>query len=64
VAVYRISKGCCACGTCICECLANAITMDVTTGAHIDEEACVGCGACYENCPSEAIEKIEDPEGT
>lgn len=59
---YRVSKGCCACGTCVYECPVQAITMKVIGGAEIDEEACTGCGACYDNCASEAIERIEDKE--
>jgi ferredoxin len=58
--VYRISKGCCGCGTCVYECPVGAITMKVEGGAEIDEEACTGCGACYDNCASEAIERIEN----
>lgn len=59
---YRVSKGCCACGTCVYECPVQAITMKVTGGAQIDEDACTGCGACYDNCASEAIERIEHNE--
>ena len=62
--VYRVSKGCCGCGTCVFECPEEAITMTVKGGAEIDEEACIGCGACYENCASEAIERIEKEEAS
>jgi ferredoxin len=56
---YRVSKGCCGCGTCVYECPVHAIRMTVSGGAQIDENACTGCGACYDNCASEAIERIE-----
>ena len=57
--IYRVSRGCCACGTCMYECPVEAITMTVAGGAEIDQDACTGCGACYDNCASEAIERVE-----
>lgn len=56
--VYRVTRGCTFCNTCIFECPVQAITM-TTEGARIDELRCTGCGLCYENCASEAIERIE-----
>ncbi len=53
--IYRVTKGCTGCYTCIYECPGGAISFGME-GAVIDEEKCVGCGICYENCASEAIE--------
>jgi ferredoxin len=60
--IYRVTKGCCGCGTCVFECPAEAISLTVKDGATIDRERCTACGACYENCASEAIERIEAKE--
>ena len=57
--IYRITKGCTFCMTCVLECPAEAIRM-TEQGARIDREKCVGCGICYENCASEAIEVTEE----
>jgi len=59
---YRVTKGCCGCGTCVYECPSDAITLTVEGGAAIDPALCTGCGACYENCASEAIERVENTE--
>ena len=55
---YRINRGCVMCGTCVFECRVDAI-YDTPDGYRIDEAKCVGCGRCYDNCASEAIERIE-----
>ena len=60
--VYRVSKGCCGCGTCVYECPEDAISMRVEGGAVIDESKCTGCGRCADNCASEAIERVEITE--
>jgi ferredoxin len=50
---YVISDDCTACGTCMDECPADAISEgDIYT---IDPDACTDCGACADVCPVEAI---------
>jgi len=50
---YVISEDCTACGTCIDECPAEAISEgDIY---KIDPDLCTDCVACAEVCPSEAI---------
>lgn len=58
MAKYAVTKGCCYCGECMFCCPVGAVSMD-KGGAHIDTEKCIGCGQCYDNCASEAIERIE-----
>ncbi len=58
---YRVSRGCTFCNTCIFECPVGAIEM-TNQGAVIDEARCTGCGVCYDNCASQAIERIETEE--
>jgi len=49
---YTIDDSCIACGTCIAECPADAITEgDIYV---IDADKCVSCGACADACPVEA----------
>lgn len=50
---YVISSDCIACGTCIDECPAEAISAgDIYT---INPDACSECGTCADVCPNEAI---------
>ena len=50
---YKISEECIACGSCISECPAEAISEgDVY---KIDAATCTDCGSCVEVCPVEAI---------
>jgi len=50
---YKISDDCIACGSCISECPAEAISEgDIY---KIDPATCTDCGACTEVCPVEAI---------
>ncbi len=56
--IYRVSRGCTFCNTCIFECPVGAIAM-TNQGAEIDETRCTGCGVCYDNCASQAIERVE-----
>jgi ferredoxin len=50
---YVITDDCIACGTCIDECPAGAISEgDIY---KIDPELCTDCGTCADVCPSEAI---------
>ncbi|MDY0401234.1 MAG: 4Fe-4S binding protein [Bacteroidales bacterium] len=50
---YVITEDCTACGSCIDECPAEAISHgDIY---KIDPELCTDCGSCAEVCPVEAI---------
>ena len=56
--VYRINPAVCiGCGSCVEECLQEAITLEDDVAA-IDEDRCIGCASCVEVCPVEAIEEI------
>ena len=50
---YVIGDDCIACGTCIDECPAEAISEG--DKYSIDPELCTECGTCADVCPSEAI---------
>lgn len=53
IMAYVISNDCIACGTCIDECPAGAISEgDIYS---IDPDACTECGTCADVCPNEAI---------
>ncbi|MFO7656441.1 MAG: 4Fe-4S binding protein [Bacteroidales bacterium] len=50
---YVIGDDCTACGTCIGECPADAISEgDIY---KIDPDKCTDCGACADVCPVECI---------
>lgn len=50
---YKISEDCIACGACIGECPAEAISEgEIYT---IDATKCTDCGACADVCPTGAI---------
>ena len=51
---YVISDDCIACGTCIDECPAGAISEGENTYV-IDPDTCIDCGACAAQCPVSAI---------
>ena len=51
---YVISDDCVACGTCIGECPAGAIS-EGDVKYNIDPNACLDCGTCADVCPSGAI---------
>lgn len=55
---YVISDDCVACGTCIGECPAGAISEGATKYS-IDPDACLDCGTCADVCPSGAISPAE-----
>ena len=50
---YVIGDDCIACGTCIDECPAGAISEGEKY--LIDPDTCTECGTCADVCPSEAI---------
>jgi ferredoxin len=50
---YKITDDCTACGSCIDECPAEAITEGEIY--KIDPDLCTDCAACVDVCPSEAI---------
>ncbi|MBU0608689.1 MAG: 4Fe-4S binding protein [Armatimonadetes bacterium] len=54
---YAVTRGCTKCGWCAHECPTGAIVID-RDGAHIAPDKCTGCGRCYDNCASEAIERV------
>ena len=54
---YKISEDCVACGTCINECPAGAISEDDIY--KIDPNVCVDCGTCADACPMGAISPAE-----
>lgn len=56
---YRVTGGCCLCGDCLSACPVGAITMN-STGALINEYACLGCGRCVVGCRAGAIAIIVD----
>lgn len=50
------SELCTACGACVDECPAGAISEHESGEYYvIDPELCTDCGACVEVCPVEAI---------
>ena len=50
---YVISNDCVACGTCIDQCPAGAISEGEIYS--IDSDLCLDCGTCADACPSGAI---------
>ena len=50
---YVIGDDCIACGTCIDECPAGAISEGEKYS--INPDVCTECGTCADVCPSEAI---------
>ena len=53
IMAYVIGSDCIACGTCIDECPAEAISAgDIYS---INPDACTECGTCADVCPNEAI---------
>ena len=51
---HKISEKCTACGSCVEECPADAISAGDPI-YKIDPETCLDCGACVSACPSGAI---------
>ncbi|MCK5758895.1 MAG: 4Fe-4S binding protein [Clostridiales bacterium] len=51
-----IKKDSCAgCGVCMFYCPEEAISMNSSRVAVIDQETCVSCGKCIEVCPRNAV---------
>ena len=59
----RVSSNCQGCLSHPCQnvCPRNAITTDKYGHSVIDNSLCVKCGRCVEQCPYDAISKIERP---
>jgi len=55
------SSKCIACGDCVRDCPANAITLNPL---KINKEKCIGCGKCITTCHNGAISKPDDEEQT
>jgi ferredoxin len=53
MAVLIDVEACVQCGTCVEECPAAAISLDVVP--VVSAEDCVNCGICVDVCPSGAI---------
>ena len=53
IMAYVIGDDCIACGTCIDECPAGAISEGEKYS--INPDVCTECGTCADVCPSEAI---------
>ena len=53
---YVIGDDCIACGTCIDECPAGAISEG--DKYSINPDVCTECGTCADVCPSEAISLV------
>jgi ferredoxin len=53
---------CVACGICIEECPAGAISM-VEDHARIDMDECIRCGTCHEVCPEGAVRHDGEKSG-
>ena len=54
---FEITEECVACGICQSVCLQGCI--DEGDPYQIQPEHCLHCGNCYENCPNEAIIRID-----
>ena len=56
---YEIDADACkACGICLKNCPANAITGEKKVPHIIDQEKCTRCGTCWEKCPFTAVLKV------
>ncbi len=54
VSPYVHQEKCVACGACVADCPADAIT--ISGKAAIDPEKCIGCAHCIAVCPASAID--------
>ena len=57
-------QNCIACGMCEQVCRFAAVQQDAQGNYQIDPLSCEGCAACYYQCPSSAIELMEQQNGT
>ena len=56
---YEIDpEACTACGICLKNCPADAITGEKKVPHVIDQEKCTLCGMCWEKCPFTAVLKV------
>jgi len=56
---YEIdAEACKACGICLKNCPADAITGDKKVPHVINQEKCTLCGTCWEKCPFTAVKKV------
>lgn len=56
---YEIdAEACKACGICLKNCPADAITGEKKVPHVIDQEKCTLCGTCWEKCPFTAVKKV------
>jgi len=56
---YEIDEEACkACGICLKNCPADAITGDKNVPHVINQEKCTLCGTCWEKCPFTAVLKV------
>ena len=51
---HKISSDCLACGACMSECPADAISAG-DPAYEINAELCTDCGVCAGSCPTDAI---------
>jgi uncharacterized Fe-S center protein len=58
---YVVNSNCILCGACVSGCETGAIT-EGDAQSHIDVTVCIECGNCQINCPSEAIDFVDDAE--
>lgn len=49
---------CVGCGECVTHCAYDAITLDASKKAVIDQTACVGCGQCVSTCTFDAAQIV------
>jgi NADH-quinone oxidoreductase subunit F len=56
---YEIDpEACKACGICLKNCPADAITGEKKVAHVIDQEKCTRCGTCWDKCPFTAVLKV------
>ncbi len=58
---------CTACGTCVAQCPAQALTLVETASgalAVVDASLCIGCFCCQEMCPEKAIALVHGQAGS
>lgn len=52
-----LADKCTGCSLCAKACPVNAISGEIKSVYHINNESCIKCGACFNKCPFKAIEK-------